>query len=417
MARYEKPHRTCSIRRRRAGVSARWSLSLAVWLSVFVLIEAGHAASPVAPGDVLRVSVLEAPELGREAVVDADGRIMLPQVGSVAVAGFDLDGARERVEAAIAEHGIVRVPTVLIEIAAYRPFYVGGAVAGPGAVPFSPGLTVRHAIILAGGIDRTRGPDRLSATDLLELRAKWEGNAFALVQAEIGIARLRAELDGLRTPKFPSVDGSEASAADAQAILELNTGLFEDRLKQFGSSREHLKAGLDLADLEIDVLEQQALLERSEQDIQTDQVERTRILLAKGLVPAVRLQELERQKSQISRDLLDNQAFAARARQSKESIRYELDVADANRRIDLRNDLASAIAERSKLEAESGVLASALLAAGIAITAPESTEAPDPEATIHRIVDGKEMVVTATMQTAVEPGDVVQVAIARKPPR
>ena len=36
----------------------------------------------VEPGDVLRVTVAEAPDIGRDSVkVDADGRIMLPVVG------------------------------------------------------------------------------------------------------------------------------------------------------------------------------------------------------------------------------------------------------------------------------------------------------------------------------------------------
>ncbi|WAJ27945.1 polysaccharide biosynthesis/export family protein [Antarcticirhabdus aurantiaca] len=376
-----------------------------------------RAASPVAPGDVIRVSVSEAPDLNREAPVDADGRIMLPQVGGIEVAGLDLDGARARIQEAIAGRGLVRVPTVLVEIASYRPFYVGGMVANPGSVPFSPGLTVRHAIILAGGLDRTRGAEPMSATDLLDLRARWEGNAVSLLQVESRIARLRAELDDLKAPDFSEIEAATTAPDETQAIVDLETGQFADRVKQSESSRDHLENGLVLADLEIDILGKQADLEQNEEAIQAAQIEKARTLLAKGLVPESRLQELERQRSQISRDLLDNRAFAARARQGKETIRYELDVVEAKRRVEVRGELVEAIGQRAKLRAESGVLAGALLAAGIAITDPDASELAEPTVTLHRIVDGKETVLAAAMDTAIDPGDVVQVTIAPRPRR
>jgi polysaccharide export outer membrane protein len=149
----------------------------------------------VEAGDVLRVTVAGAPDISREdARVDADGRIMLPGVGGIAVAGSDLDTIRETIAERLVAQDLLRQPTVMVEIAKYRSFYVGGAVAKPGAVDFEPGLTVRHALILAGGLDG-KGAEKMTTEELVELKTKWRTTNYALLQVESRIKRLEAELD------------------------------------------------------------------------------------------------------------------------------------------------------------------------------------------------------------------------------
>ena len=47
---------------------------------------------------------------------------------------------------------ILRNPRVSVVIDEHRPFFVDGQVGRPGAYPYSPGLTVRKAITIAGGL-------------------------------------------------------------------------------------------------------------------------------------------------------------------------------------------------------------------------------------------------------------------------
>lgn len=47
---------------------------------------------------------------------------------------------------------LLRNPRVSVSIDEYRPFFVDGQVGRPGAFPFQPGLTVRKAITIAGGL-------------------------------------------------------------------------------------------------------------------------------------------------------------------------------------------------------------------------------------------------------------------------
>jgi polysaccharide export outer membrane protein len=51
---------------------------------------------------------------------------------------------------------------VTVSIDEYRNFYVNGMVEKPGGYPFSPGLTVRKAITIAGGFKERAARDKIN---------------------------------------------------------------------------------------------------------------------------------------------------------------------------------------------------------------------------------------------------------------
>jgi polysaccharide biosynthesis/export protein VpsN len=61
----------------------------------------------------------------------------------------------QEVEAAIMQSvqgRLLRNPRVWVNIDEYRPFFVEGQVGRPGAYPYQPGLNVRKAVTIAGGL-------------------------------------------------------------------------------------------------------------------------------------------------------------------------------------------------------------------------------------------------------------------------
>lgn len=420
-----RPHRM----ERSAGVSNNRRLSgphrplrVALWLALpaataAVDIGAALAADPLAPGDVLRVAVAEAPELGRDEVkIGADGRIMLPKIGGVTVGGADVDAARERIESALVEKGLLRAPTILVEVAAHRPFFVGGAVAEPGAVPFEVGLTVRHALILAGGLARGEGPDRLDVADIVELKGRWRARTYALLQVEAAIARLESELAAADRPDFRAVREDRVADEEAAPVFEAHRNLFRERAAERTAQENHLAEAIALNALEIDVLTEQGALEVAAQRIQRDQLENSRQLFEKNLLPLPRLQALEFDLSRISREVLANRAYIARARQSKATNEYELNVTGIRRYIEMREKLLGLMVERAGLEAETETVAAALVTAGIDLSDDDRLTAPEPEVTIHRARDGATETIEAAMDTPILPGDVLEVRIASRRP-
>ncbi len=86
--------------------------------------------------------------------IDGSGRLNLPHIGDVQVAGLNAGQAKDRIESTYRSRGIYTNPTVNIVIAAQaRQVSVGGAVKAPQRVSFTADLTVLSAINAAGGFN------------------------------------------------------------------------------------------------------------------------------------------------------------------------------------------------------------------------------------------------------------------------
>lgn len=104
-------------------------------------------------GDRVRVSVFGEPDLSLDADVDASGHMSYPLLGAVP-AVRKTAGELARTIAAGLANGYLVNPDVRVTVIQYRPIFVTGQVARPGAYPYSVGLTVEKAITLAGGLTR-----------------------------------------------------------------------------------------------------------------------------------------------------------------------------------------------------------------------------------------------------------------------
>jgi polysaccharide export outer membrane protein len=114
-------------------------------------------------GDRLRVKVFGQPGLTNSYVVDAAGNVTMPLVGPVPARGL----STEQLSQSIAERlrlGYVREPHVAVETEGYRPFFIGGAVAMPGAYAYVPNMTAENAIAMAGGFRPRANQSKVTLT-------------------------------------------------------------------------------------------------------------------------------------------------------------------------------------------------------------------------------------------------------------
>jgi polysaccharide export outer membrane protein len=113
---------------------------------------AGEATYQIAPGDVIGIRVFgqEASSVERVRVRD-DGRIALPLLGDVVVAGMEPDDLARRVEVKL--KAFITAPVVTIVVHERRPLRVSvvGKVAKPGLYDLDRGAGVIHALAAAGG--------------------------------------------------------------------------------------------------------------------------------------------------------------------------------------------------------------------------------------------------------------------------
>jgi polysaccharide export outer membrane protein len=384
-------------RRARPGIALGFALALT--FGGERAASAQTTLTEIAPGDVLRIEVVNAPEFSREASVDADGRVALPMLGQLALSGMDLDKARDVVASALRDQGLLNAPDVLIEIAKYRPIYVGGAVREPGSVAFSPGLTVRQAVIAAGGIELGAGLDKLEASPQIALAAlaKRRAAAFRMAQLTALIARLEAEIAG-------------ADAFDKSDDMPIEAARMAERQHMAQERGEHTDAMLDLVSTELSTLDKQSQLQQQEADLQQSEIDNARSLVDRGLMPRNQYQDMLRELSQLNRDQLENRAYAARAAQQASTLRYELSRSQSEERESIRIELADAQAQREALMAEMAGLELQIMAAGL-IGQDSSVAAPITRLVIHRQSGGKSVRIDATMEDAVLPGDVLDLAL------
>lgn len=107
----------------------------------------------IGPGDQLVIEVLDAPDLTRQVVVDGQGTIMYPLIGTVDTLALTPRELAGRIGAQLGER-YLRDPQVTVRIAeaVSQRFTIIGGVAQPGQYPAPGGSSLTDAISFARGL-------------------------------------------------------------------------------------------------------------------------------------------------------------------------------------------------------------------------------------------------------------------------
>jgi polysaccharide biosynthesis/export protein len=103
------------------------------------------------PGDKLGIKVLGADELGGQYEVQGDGTIRMLLIGDVPVSGLTVEALEDEIADKLKEGDYLKRPSVSASVLTYRPFYILGEVAKPGAYPYASGMRVLSAVAVAQG--------------------------------------------------------------------------------------------------------------------------------------------------------------------------------------------------------------------------------------------------------------------------
>ena len=102
-------------------------------------------------GDTIKIVVFEEDDMSFEIKIDESGVFAYPYMNEIQLSGK----STEQIETDLKRGLIGRVlinPDIAVSIVEYRSFSIGGEVNNPGSYPYEPGLTVKKAINLAGGV-------------------------------------------------------------------------------------------------------------------------------------------------------------------------------------------------------------------------------------------------------------------------
>jgi len=123
--------------------------------------QAQNGAARLNVGDVIQVTLPGEEAFAQPFQIDREGRLNLPEVGMLDVAGLTVPQARDRVRAALAQsfRDLGRFNLTLRERRLLLS--VGGFVRNPGPVELPAGANVQQAIVAAGGLMQGAQLDRM----------------------------------------------------------------------------------------------------------------------------------------------------------------------------------------------------------------------------------------------------------------
>jgi polysaccharide export outer membrane protein len=113
----------------------------------------GGAVESLGPGDTLYLTVYGRPEMSVQVTVDAEGKIVVPFIGSFSVANLSPSAAARGISDGLRTGGYLKDPQVVIEVVKVRSRLVSvlGQIDHPGRYPIEGRLTVLELLAMAGG--------------------------------------------------------------------------------------------------------------------------------------------------------------------------------------------------------------------------------------------------------------------------
>lgn len=241
-------------------------------------------------GDKVTVSVFGQADLSGDFTIDGAGVLHMPLAGRIPIAGLSGPEAELRIRQALTD--FVRDAVVSLRVAELRPVYVMGEVRSPGGYPFRHGLKVLGAVALAGGyrvgdqsLSVLRGEFLLADERVRLLEA-------SLQQLSARRTRLEAERDGLETlPAWAvtAVPGASQLLRGEQEIFDFQRraregerNLLNQQVARLLSEKTALTEQARLAAQQVELTQEQsteyAKLAATGHGLRTIQVEREREL-------------------------------------------------------------------------------------------------------------------------------------------
>ncbi|MCF3948230.1 polysaccharide export protein [Acidiphilium sp. AL] len=174
----------CSARTRRHFITTSFA---GIATATLAGCAAGAGLKPLPPpasgpyrlgtGDKLRITVFGQKQLSADYTVGDSGTIDFPLLGPVPARGRSARDLGGNIASSLQRRGILRHPSVTVEVRKYRPFSILGEVNKPGQYRFEPGMTVLTAVSLAGGftyraVESDMGVIRVRGRQTHEYRAQ-----------------------------------------------------------------------------------------------------------------------------------------------------------------------------------------------------------------------------------------------------
>jgi len=111
------------------------------------------------PGDIVRITVYNNPDLTTEAQITQQGRITFPLIGEIQIGGIEKGQAEQIIARRLGEGGFVVKPQVNVLVLGFKSQQISvlGQVNRPGKYPIEQASTLADLLAIAGGVAQTGG--------------------------------------------------------------------------------------------------------------------------------------------------------------------------------------------------------------------------------------------------------------------
>jgi polysaccharide export outer membrane protein len=365
----------------------------------------------LAPGDRLTIVVFDQPQLSGELIIDGRGEILLPLTGSVPLSGLTLAEAQDLIQQRFAD-GVLVQPAVSVRITHYRPIFVTGYVKKPGSYPFTFGESIKAAIATAGGEGQAvEQPLSVAVSDLImaeERVRQLEGNQATFLVRK---ARLEAQRDGRENFVIPLLVGLNSQNVELDHIYSAENDVFVRLAGTYRDQVQALQNQRPLIEAEIKAITDQTTKQKEHLEIVDGHLGDLEFLYGKGMLRKELLLNQQIEKTLVQAQLSSLQAEVARLRQTMGELDVKLVDLKAAHERQILEELQQTSQRLREVEMS---LAPARKLRGVKAEAAigESGEA-EYGIFISRSRDGGIVTFKATEETALSPGDVVEVKLTR----
>ncbi|PWU02814.1 MAG: hypothetical protein C5B53_01245 [Candidatus Melainabacteria bacterium] len=276
----------------------------AVALAILICAAPAAADYPIQAGDVIEVSIGGLVDFHQRAVVQQDGTISFPQLGTISVDGSLASQLRAKIRAALVGKTVrqrspdgrtlpiaIEPDDVAASIVEYRPVYVMGDVSKPGQFAFNPAMTTRQAVAMAGGYDTLHVGSKSSFLLASDVQSEISGVMVQLAGLALRETRVRAELSNLETMGEPRAPDVQVPATTFSALLRAEQELFKTNRVEHSAEKEFLDRSIKQSIQVIEDLNKQLKQEVASATFDAGDLEDMRGLQAKGYASKARVSE------------------------------------------------------------------------------------------------------------------------------
>ena len=361
----------------------------------------------MAPGDRVAIVVFNEPQLSGEFIVNDAGQLLLPLVGAVTIGGLTQAEAQKLVQDRLAD-GILVQPAVSLRITEYRPISIFGNVKRPGSYKFRFGQTVRAAIAGAGGEGRSSElpGSAMSEYILADERVRLlETRRLGLLARKL---RLVAQQNDAAEFIVPQLVSYETGDAKVGLYYAAEKELFVSEMEAHHHQLQLLQEQQPRIEAEMTALTSQLANEQRRREFVKTRVAELDAYKAKGLVRTYVLNEQQREEARAGSDVARLEAEIAALERQKGDLDIRIEDANAAFKRQVTTALQETLQNLREIEVtlQTSLELRDYRAEDAGIRGEEDSQVI---ILISRMNQQGPTTFTATYDTMVEPGDVIEV--------